>query len=93
MSLLYFALVSNVIAAFSFLIRADLNLVHSNTEVLVKVGLGERADEDFLLARDTCVVLLKLGGSGKVRNKIHRSGVFHSSSDLVVHVVQKETSS
>ncbi|KAJ8021490.1 Condensin complex subunit 1 [Holothuria leucospilota] len=44
---------------------ADMDLVHSNTEVLVTVGLGERAKDDFLLARDTCVTLLKLGGSGK----------------------------
>lgn len=43
-----------------------MDLVHSNTEVLVTVGFGERAKDDFLLARDTCVTLLKLGGSGKV---------------------------
>ncbi|PIK49362.1 putative condensin complex subunit 1 [Apostichopus japonicus] len=76
---------------------ADLNLVHSNTEVLVKVGLGERADEDFLLARDTCVVLLKLGGSGKPKASSKAEplrfpsdhGMFSRLADILVNGILK----
>ena len=46
--------------------RSDPNIVKSNIEVLVSVGLGERAQKDFLLAQDTCIALLKLAGEGKV---------------------------
>ena len=38
-----------------------MNVVKANIDVLVKEGLGPRADTDFLLARDTCLALLKLG--------------------------------
>ena len=44
-----------------YLCRADMGVVKSNIDVLVKEGLGPRADTDFLLARDTCLALLKLG--------------------------------
>lgn len=40
--------------------RADMGVVKTNVDVLVKEGLGPRADSDLLLARDTCLALLKL---------------------------------
>ena len=40
---------------------ADMSVVKANIDVLVMEGLGPRADTDFLLARDTCLALLKLG--------------------------------
>ncbi|XP_072035794.1 LOW QUALITY PROTEIN: condensin complex subunit 1-like [Amphiura filiformis] len=45
--------------------RSDVKIVKSNIDVLVSVGLGERAHKDFLLAQDTCATLLKLAGEGK----------------------------
>ncbi|XP_022111340.1 condensin complex subunit 1-like isoform X2 [Acanthaster planci] len=39
---------------------ADANIVRSNVEVLVSEGLGPRGQEDFSLARDTCLALLKI---------------------------------
>jgi hypothetical protein len=42
---------------------AETDIIRSNVDVLVKTGLGSRAEEDFLLARDTCVALLKLNKS------------------------------
>ena len=47
--------------------RAEMDIVRSNIDVLVSTGLGPRAQDDFLLARDTCVALLKLSQSRKVR--------------------------
>lgn len=44
---------------------AEMDIVRSNIDVLVSFGLGPRAEEDFLLARDTCVALLKLGKTHK----------------------------
>ena len=46
--------------------RAEMDIVRTNIDVLVSTGLGLRAEEDFLLARDTCVALLKLGQTHKV---------------------------
>ena len=45
----------------------------SNIEVLVNIGLGERAKDDALLVRDTCTILLTLSKSEEKvgnRNKI-----------------------
>ncbi|XP_052761140.1 condensin complex subunit 1-like isoform X1 [Mya arenaria] len=39
---------------------ADIAVVKTNISVLVKEGLGPRADTDLLLARDSCLALLKL---------------------------------
>ncbi|XP_060583069.1 condensin complex subunit 1-like isoform X2 [Ruditapes philippinarum] len=39
---------------------ADMAVVKTNIDVLVREGLGPRADTDLLLARDTCLALLKL---------------------------------
>ena len=46
-----------------------MDIVRSNIDVLVSTGLGPRAEEDFLLARDTCVALLKLGKTHKVKQQ------------------------
>jgi hypothetical protein len=44
--------------------------VKSNIEVLVSIGLGERAKDDALLVRDTCTILLTLNKTEeKVRIK------------------------
>lgn len=40
--------------------QAETNIVIDNLDVLVKMGLGPRAKEDLLLARDTCRMLLKI---------------------------------
>ena len=59
-----------VIKLFVIIFSADMGVVKSNVDVLVKEGLGERAETDFILARDTCVALLKLGVKRKVMNSI-----------------------
>ena len=46
--------------------RANSKIVQSNVEILVKEGLGTRATSDFVLAKDTCVALLRLGTDKKV---------------------------
>lgn len=40
--------------------QAETNIAIDNLDVLVKVGLGARAKEDLLLARDTCRMLMKI---------------------------------
>ena len=63
-----------------------MNVVKSNIDVLVKEGLGPRADTDFLLARDTCLALLKLGVAKTVSSHIvmminclyHVSPLYHT---------------
>ncbi|XP_048728818.2 condensin complex subunit 1-like isoform X3 [Ostrea edulis] len=49
---------------------ADMGVVKSNIDVLVKEGLGERADSDLVLARDTCLALLKIGPPKKVQGQL-----------------------
>lgn len=44
---------------------AEVETVQSNIGTLIKEGLGPRTENDFLLARDTCVAFSKL--STKVR--------------------------
>ena len=46
-----------------------MDIVRTNIDVLVSTGLGPRAEDDFLLARDTCVALLKLGQIHKVKQQ------------------------
>ncbi|CAH1774609.1 unnamed protein product [Owenia fusiformis] len=43
------------------------NIIKSNVDVLVSEGLGERGKNDFQLAKDTCIALLKLGGTKKAK--------------------------
>ena len=47
--------------------RAEVEIVKSNVDVLVKEGLGPRAENDLLLAKETCCALVKLAGTKKVR--------------------------
>ena len=47
-----------------------MGVVKSNIDVLVKEGLGERAESDFILARDTCLALLKLGPPKRVQGQL-----------------------
>lgn len=49
-----------------FVLRAEADVVRSNIAVLVSTGLGSRAEDDFLLARVTCMALLKLAKTHKV---------------------------
>ena len=42
--------------------------MRSNIDVLVKEGLGPRAEQDYGLAAETCTVLLKLAGTHKVHS-------------------------
>ena len=59
-----------------------MDIVRSNIDVLVSYGLGPRAEEDFLLARDTCVALLKLGKTHKVQQRpTHFTSPFVGLSD------------
>ena len=45
---------------------AEVAIVRSNVEVLVKEGLGPRGETDFLLTRDVCMALNKLVGGKRV---------------------------
>ncbi|RXM36742.1 Condensin complex subunit 1 [Acipenser ruthenus] len=45
--------------------RAEREIVFSNLDTLVSVGLGEKVQEDFQLARDTCITIGKIADSGK----------------------------
>ncbi|XP_006814852.2 condensin complex subunit 1-like [Saccoglossus kowalevskii] len=47
--------------------KSDVNVVRSNIDVLVSTGLSERAHDDFMLARDSCIALLKLIQKKKVK--------------------------
>ncbi len=51
---------------FCLYFRANVNIVRKNIDVLVKEGLGPRAEEDFQLARETISVMIKLSGGQKV---------------------------
>ncbi len=44
---------------------AEPNIVKGNIDVLVSEGLGERAENDFALAKEACLVLNKLGDASK----------------------------
>ncbi|CAG2222377.1 CAPD2 [Mytilus edulis] len=49
---------------------ANAKIVQSNVEILVKEGLGSRATKDFILAKDTCITLLKLGLDKKAKGAV-----------------------
>lgn len=40
--------------------QVEPNIITDNLNVLIKVGLGERAQTDLLLARDTCRAFLAI---------------------------------
>ncbi|CAB4020158.1 condensin complex subunit 1-like isoform X1 [Paramuricea clavata] len=62
------------------LARGKHEIVKSNIEVLVSIGLGERAKDDALLVRDTCTILLTLNkNEEKVRDD--KQGPLRFSSD------------
>lgn len=76
---------------------AETDIVRSNIDLLVSTGLGPRAEDDFQLARVTCVALLKLA-------KIHKKpgcsadepfrfaashALFERLSEIVVSGVRK----
>ncbi|XP_070560344.1 condensin complex subunit 1-like [Ptychodera flava] len=50
--------------------KGDVNIARSNIDVLVNTGLGERAGNDFMLARDTCVALMKLTCRKKIKGSV-----------------------
>lgn len=50
--------------------EAKSNIVSDNLDVLVKIGLGPRAKDDLLLARDTCRMLLKIKQNSKDVEKV-----------------------
>ncbi|XP_064610959.1 condensin complex subunit 1-like [Liolophura sinensis] len=56
----------------SMIAGAETEIVKSNIDVLVKEGLGPRAETDFQLARDTCLVLLKLRSSEKLKGAVSK---------------------
>ncbi|XP_060069329.1 condensin complex subunit 1-like [Ylistrum balloti] len=49
---------------------ADNTVVRSNINVMVSEGLGPRAHSDFILARDTCLALLKLPNSKRMKGQV-----------------------
>lgn len=77
---------------------ANSKIVQSNVEILVKEGLGARATTDFVLAKDTCVALLRLGidkkAKGAVASKPYRlpedHDMFLRLSELLINGVSDE---
>ncbi|XP_071146803.1 condensin complex subunit 1-like [Mytilus edulis] len=77
---------------------ANAKIVQSNVEILVKEGLGSRATKDFILAKDTCITLLKLGldkkAKGAVAKKPYRlpedHEMFTRLSELLIDNVADE---
>ncbi|XP_076630904.1 CAP-D2 condensin subunit [Colletes latitarsis] len=49
--------------------QAESNIITTNLNILIKVGLGPRAKTDLLLARDTCRALLKIKSGNDDINK------------------------
>ncbi|XP_032230454.1 condensin complex subunit 1 [Nematostella vectensis] len=61
---------------------AEVDIVRSNIDVLVSTGLGPRAKDDFLLARDTCVTLLKLVKTSRKRGNDDEPFRFPATHDI-----------
>jgi condensin complex subunit 1 len=55
------------------LFSAEEGIAESNIKVLVQEGLGDRGEQNLILAKDACAVLLKLGGTGKVMSAFMKS--------------------
>ncbi|CAL1675876.1 unnamed protein product [Lasius platythorax] len=65
--------------------QAESNIVIDNLDVLVKIGLGPRAKDDLLFARDTCRMLLKI----KQNNKdIEKSSLRYSNNQDMFQQIQ-----
>ena len=54
-----------------FLFSMEVDIVRSNINILIQEGLGSRAEDDYLLARDACLALIKLVPSDKVSLCFH----------------------
>lgn len=50
--------------------QAEPNIVIDNVNMLVEIGLGLRAKDDLLFARDTCRMLLKIKQNNKDIEKL-----------------------
>jgi len=50
--------------------QAKSSIVSDNLDVLIKIGLGPRAKNDLLLARDTCRMFLKIKHNTKDIEKL-----------------------
>ncbi|KAK3753481.1 hypothetical protein QZH41_009881 [Actinostola sp. cb2023] len=72
------------------LASAETDIIRSNVDVLVNTGLGTRAEEDFLLARDTCVALLKIIKSkkpGNAEEEPFRFSYSHEIFERLTHLI------
>ena len=71
--------------------KADASIVRSNVDVLIKEGLGPRAEENLQLTRDTCFALLKLAGSEKQMagqvSKAFRFEQDHKMFERLAHLI------
>lgn len=74
---------------------ADMGIVKTNIDVLVKEGLGPRADTDLLLARDTCLALLKLSRpktvKGGVASEPYKLSETHEMFTSLVRILVKSS--
>lgn len=72
---------------------ADNTVVRSNINVMVSEGLGPRGESDFILARDTCLALLTLSNSkrmkGQVASKPFRLPQDHEMFTRLSHILVK----
>jgi condensin complex subunit 1 len=66
---------------------AEIETVKSNVGTLIKEGLGPRADSDFLLARDTCLALIKLAPKSKSVDKPYRFSPDHELFERLSHLL------
>ncbi|XP_053379231.1 condensin complex subunit 1-like [Mercenaria mercenaria] len=74
---------------------ADMAVVKTNIDVLVMEGLGPRADTDLLLARDTCLALLKLSTpktmKGDVASDPYRLSETHDMFTSLTRILVKSS--
>jgi len=65
--------------------QAESNIVTDNLDVLVKVGLGPRAKDDLLFARDTSRMLLKIKQNSKdIEKSSLRSAFIESDENIYI---------
>ncbi|KAG1681236.1 Condensin complex subunit 1 [Nymphon striatum] len=75
--------------------EAEVAIIGSNIDVLITMGLGSRAYEDFSLVRDTCTAFLKLSIPVKTESKQEpvrfpeNHDIFLKLSDILVEGVSK----
>ncbi|XP_013415078.1 condensin complex subunit 1-like isoform X2 [Lingula anatina] len=77
---------------------AQVDIIHCNVEVLLKEGLGPRAEEDFQLVRDTCLALQKIAAHNKTKpgqaaaepfRFPQQHAIFQRLADIIVNGVTK----